>query len=214
MPLPVLCFIGRVHLKPILTMTAKIVEKATIEQYFVLPGDLNWQQFIAIQDLMAELPGLRIAYLDGYIEFITISEQHELIKCAIATLLEAYFFYLKIEYVPVGSATRASVAKSASFKPNESYYLGEKKEYLDLALEVVITSGSPKKLEKYKRFNISEVWFWENNRLFLYRLQGDNYESISRSELLPELDIDLVVRCVLIPSRLEAMTQFMAGVAK
>ncbi len=195
-------------------MTAKIVEKANSEQYFVLPGDFNWQQFKAIEALMSEVPGLRISYLDGYIEFMTISEQHELIKKVLATLLEAYFFQKKIEYIPVGSATRASEAKSASFEPDESYYLNEKKEYLDLALEVVISSGSSKKLDKYKRFNISEVWFWENNQLSLYRLRGDNYESISRSELLLELDIDLLVRCVLIPSRIEAMTQFMAGITK
>ncbi len=195
-------------------MTAKIVEKATTEQYFVLPGDRNWQQFKAIEALMAEIPGLRISYLDGYIEFMTISEQHELIKTAIATLLEAYFFYMKIEYVPVGSATRASEAKSASFEPDESYYLSEKREHLDLAIEVVITSGSSKKLEKYRRFNITEVWFWENDRLFLYRLRGDDYESIPHSELLPKLDIDLLVRCVLLPSRLEAMTEFMAGITQ
>ncbi len=195
-------------------MTAKLVEKATTEQYFVLPGDRNWQQFKAIEALMSEVPGLRLSYLDGCIEFRTISEQHEFIKKALAILLEAYFFYRKIEYIPVGSATRASVAKSASFEPDESYYLGEKKEHLDLALEVVISSGSSKKLEKYKRFNISEVWFWENYQLSLYRLRGDNYESISRSELLPELKIDLLARCVLMPSRLEAMKQFMDGITK
>ncbi len=195
-----------------LIMTAKIVEKVAKEQYFVLPGDRNWQQFKAIEDLMSEVPGLRISYLDGCIEFMTISEQHELTKKAIAILLEAYFLYMKIEFIPVGSATRASEAKSASFEPDESYYLHEKKEHLDLALEVVISSGSSKKLEKYKRFNISEVWFWENNQLSLYRLREDNYETISRSELLPELDIDLLARCVLIPSRLEAMTQFMSGI--
>lgn len=195
-------------------MTTKIVEKVAIEQYFVLPGDRNWQQFKAIEALMSEAPGLRISYLDGCIEFMTISEQHELIKKAIATLLEAYFFHLKIEYIPVGSATRASEAKSASFEPDESYYLSEKKEHLDLALEVVISSGSSKKLEKYKRFNISEVWFWENNQLSLYRLRDDNYKLISRSELLPELDIELLARCVSIPSRLEAMTQFIAGITQ
>ncbi len=64
---------------------------------------------------------------------------------------------MKIEYIPVGSTTRASVAKDTSFEPDESYYLGEKKEHLDLAIELVIKCGSSKKLEKYKRFNISEV---------------------------------------------------------
>ncbi len=69
-------------------MTAKIVEKVTTlkEQYFVLPSYYNWQQFKAIQELMADIPGLRLSYLDGCIEFMTIGEQHELIKKTIAIL--------------------------------------------------------------------------------------------------------------------------------
>jgi Uma2 family endonuclease len=195
-------------------MTAKILEEigTLAEQRLILPAYYTWEQFEAIESLMADSPGLRITYLDGWIEFMTVGEEHESFKKALAILLEAYFFELGIEFFPVGSATRRDRARDVSFEPDESYYIGSRKEHPDLAVEVTITSGSTNKLAKYLRLRIPEVWFWENNRLAVYRLRENNYEQVSRSELLPELDLELLVRCVLMPSRIEARTEFLNGV--
>ncbi len=143
---------------------------------------------------------------------MTLGEEHEAIKSVIAIFIALYFFEKGINFFPVGSATRRAKEKSASFEPDESYYIGEKKENPDLAIEVNITSGSIDKLEKYKRFKITEVWFWENNQLSLYLLNNDSYEQITQSILLPELDINLLIRCVLMPSIIEARTEFLKGI--
>lgn len=195
-------------------MTTELKEKITVvkEQRFILPSRHTWQQFKKLQALMEEVPGVQISYLDGCVEFMTVGEEHETIKTILGFLLELYFCEMAMNFIPVGSATREAETKGASFEPDESYYLGEKKENPDLAIEVVITSGGIDKLERYKRFKITEVWFWEDNQLSLYRLGEDNYESISRSALLPELDIQLLVRCVLMPSILEARTEFINGI--
>ena len=193
-------------------MTAELLDKVTStpeEQRFVLPGLHSWQQFEAIEAAIAELPGVRITYFDGWVELMTIGENHEMIKSLIALLLGLYFLEKQIEFIPVGSATRREEAKEVSFEPDESYYIGNKKEHPDLAVEVVITSGGKGKLEKYKRFSIAEVWFWEQNRIFVYSLRGGEYELSDRSELLPDLDLALLTRCVLMPSKLEAMTEFL-----
>ncbi|BAZ28546.1 hypothetical protein NIES4074_09800 [Cylindrospermum sp. NIES-4074] len=197
-------------------MTLQILDKTTSisEQRFLLPGYYTWEELEKIEDLTADAGGLRITYLDGCIEFMTLGEQHETIKSILAILIAAYFFEKGINFIPVGSATRRAKEKSASFEPDESYYIGEKKENPDLAIEVNITSGSINKLEKYKRFNITEVWFWENNQLSLYHLKNNNYEQINQSELLPDLDIDLLVRCVLSPSIIDARTEFIKGIKK
>jgi len=81
-------------------------------------------------------------------------------------------------------------------------------------IEVIISSGNFNKLEKYKRFKIPEVWFWRNDQLSIYRLNNENYEEISHSDLLPELDINLFVNCVKMPSKLEAMTTFLQNLTK
>ncbi|MEZ2233343.1 Uma2 family endonuclease [Microcoleus sp.] len=195
-------------------MTAQLLEEivSLAEQRFVLPGYYSWEQFEALESLMADSSGLRITYLDGWIEFMTLGEAHEEIKSILAIFIAFYFFEKGINFIPVGSATRRNQEKDVSFEPDESYYIGEKKEHPDLAIEVTITSGSTNKLAKYLRLRIPEVWFWENNRLSVYGLREDNYEQVSRSELLPELDLELLVRCVLMPSIIEARTEFLKGI--
>ncbi|WP_293129178.1 Uma2 family endonuclease [Microcoleus sp. bin38.metabat.b11b12b14.051] len=195
-------------------MTAKLLEEiGTLpEQRLILPGYYSWEQFQAIESLMADSSALRITYLDGWIEFMTLGEAHESISCILNFLLQLYFCETGIEYIPVGSATRRDKTKDVSFEPDESYYIGEKKEHPDLAVEVTITSGSTNKLAKYLRLRIPEVWFWENNLLAVYRLRDDDYEQVLRSELLPELDLELLVHCVLMPSRIEARQDFLNGI--
>jgi Uma2 family endonuclease len=180
----------------------------TENQRFVLPGRHSWQDFKAIQGLMEQQSGLRMAYLDGVIEFMTLGEYHETIKSMIAILLGIYFWQQGIQFIPVGSATRESKEKSVSFEPDESYYLGEKKEHPDLAIEVNVTSGSPQKLEKYQRLSIREVWMWQAEKLVIYVLEGDRYQETLTSKLLPNLDIALLEECVMMPSRLEAIQRF------
>ena len=195
-------------------MTAQLLEETVTlaEQRLLLPGYYSWEQFEDLESLMADSPGLRITYLDGWIEFMTLGEAHETISCILNFLLQLYFCEMGIEYIPVGSATRRDRARDVSFEPDESYYIGSRKEHPDLAVEVTMTSGSTNKLAKYLRLRIAEVWFWENNQLAVYGLREDNYEQVSRSELLPELDLELLVRCVLMPSRIEARQEFLKGI--
>jgi Uma2 family endonuclease len=180
----------------------------TENQRFVLPGRHSWQDFKAIQGVMEQQSGLRMTYLDGVIEFMTLGEYHETIKSMIVILLGIYFWQQGIQFIPVSSATRESKEKSVSFEPDESYYLGEKKEHPDLAIEVNVTSGSPQKLEKYQRLSIREVWMWQAEKLVIYVLEGDRYQETLTSKLLPNLDIALLEECVMMPSRLEAIQRF------
>lgn len=179
------------------------------EQRLIMPGTYDWQQFEALEALLADSLGVRITYLDRAIELMTVGEPHELIKKSLAMLLEAYLIEKGIEFIPVGRATRRSEAKGVSFEPDESYYLDEQKANPDLAIEVILTSGNLQKLEKYRRFQIPEVWLWESAQLKVYALgDDDNYQEVDRSQLLPKLDLALLVRCVQMPSRLEAMRVF------
>lgn len=184
------------------------------EQRLVLPGYHSWSQLQALQSLLATTPGVRITYMDGWVELMTLGEAHETLKTMMGALIELYFLQKRIEFIPVGSATRESEERGVSFEPDESYYIGAKKAHPDLAVEINLTSGSIQKLSKYARFQVKEVWFWENNCLSLYAFRETDYEQITQSELLPALDLDLLVRCVQMPSKLEAMTAFMAALSK
>ena len=195
-------------------MTTSTLSKSNdtnLEQKLLLPRNYSWQEFLVLENLLVSSGSFRITYLDGWIELMTVGEPHELIKSLLGMFLEAYFIEMGIEFIPVGNATRRGEEKGTSFEPDESYYLGEKKDNPDLAIEVILTSGSLEKLEKYRRFKIPEVWLWENNQLDVYVLISSEYHLVNYSQLLPDLDLDLLLRCVQMPSRLEAMNAFKAG---
>ena len=103
--------------------------------------------------------------------------------------------------------------KQAGAEPDESWCLGEEKEFPDLVLEIALTSGGVNKLELYRRFKVPEVWFWRKNAMEILRLRqdGSGYDRINQSRLLPKLDVALLQRCVGIVSWREARRAFRAG---
>ena len=105
--------------------------------------------------------------------------------------------------------------KAAGAEPDESWCLGEEKEFPDLVLEIALTSGGVSKLEVHRRFHVSEVWFWRRNTLevFALRQDGSSHDRVSHRRLLPQLDVGLLERCVTIPSWREARRVFRAGLA-
>lgn len=156
-------------------------------------------------------PGVRLFYYNGTIEILMPGREHEVFKAVIGMLLELFFLEREIEFEPTGSMTQ-EVEGEVSVQADESYCIGTSKPTPDLSIEVVFTSGGPKKLERYKALSVPEVWFWTDGVLALYRLRGNAYERISKSEVpeLAELDFNLLTQCVLMAetSRLEAAREF------
>lgn len=182
-----------------------------LEQRLLLPGQYSWQDFETLEQVLDRASGLRITYLDGWIELMTVDESHERIKKSLAILIEAYFIAMGIEFIPVGNAMRRGESQQTCFYPDESYYLGEKKKHPDLAIEISLTNGALHKLEKYHRFAIPEVWFWETHSLKVYVFTPDGYQGSPSSKLLPKLNLALMENCVQMPSRLEAMKHWQNG---
>ena len=67
--------------------------------------------------------------------------------------------------------------------------MGTRKPVPDLAIEVIVTSGGIDTLEIYRRVGVSEVWFWQDGVISVYCLRSTGYDLITKSELLPELDL-------------------------
>ena len=136
------------------------------------------------------------------------SRRHEVSKKNIGRLLEVYFEETRTSFWGLGSTTFRKQEKKGGKEPDECYCIGIEKEFPDLAIEVVFTSGGIDDLEVYKRLGVREVWFWQNNQFSVYSLQGNKYKQISKSELLPDLDLALLAEYVMQPDPLEAMLDF------
>jgi Uma2 family endonuclease len=192
-------------------MTSRLLNKPTQDQRIVQHGR-TWQQFKLIQEGFANSPGVRLFYYKRTVEILSVGPEHEIFKTIIGLLIETFFVEKSIEFTPTGSMTQEREGE-ASAQADESYCIGELKPVPDFSIEVVFTSSGPDKLERYKALGVPEVWFWEDGLFTLHHLREQHYERIYRSELLPDLDIDLLARCVLISSRVEAVREFRKAIA-
>ncbi len=179
------------------------------ESSVMLFSGLTWREFRVVEQLL-DRSGYRFSFLDGVLEIVKMpKELHETTKKRIAGLLELYFLLVGFDFSPTGSMTLESEPDQVKREPDESYRLKSGSTRPDLLLEVVVTSGGLNKLELYKRLKISEVWFWEDGVLDLYHLRQDGedlkYEKIVQSEEVPGIDLELLKRCILMNSHVEAL---------
>ncbi|MGV0107170.1 putative restriction endonuclease domain-containing protein [Nostoc sp. DSM 114160] len=193
-----------------MTQTLENAVNLPEEQHF-FRHCLSWEQFKAIQASFENVSGVRLFYCDGVLEIVTLGKPHEAIKCLIAALLIIYFEVKGIEFFPSGSFSQI-IPKIVEYQADLSYCFGTNKPVPDLCIEVVITSGSPIKLQKYKLMQVPEVWCWEDGTIEVYYLREQEYEKVVKSEFLAELDLSLLNRCALLSSPLEAIREFRQGI--
>ncbi|MGI0493956.1 Uma2 family endonuclease [Alkalinema pantanalense CENA528] len=181
------------------------------ERWFTLPGHHSWQAFQALATLLsANYSGVRVFYLDGVTELMSISPEHELIKSIVDALLVIFFCEQGINAVPMGSATLESEVRSVSVEPDLSYRLDGVVGPPELVVEVALSSGGREKLARYRRLGVPEVWFWQDDRLWLYGWNGEDYGALQESRLLAGLRVDLVEAGVRSGNLLEAVRIFKA----
>jgi Uma2 family endonuclease len=178
----------------------------------ILISELTWREFKAVEQLI-ERPGLRLSFLDGILEIRKMpGKKYEIIKKRIASLVEIYLEFLELDFTPTGSVTLESEYKKVKKEGDESYELGANRKRPDLVIEVVVSSGGIDKLEAYKPLQIPEVWFWMNDELLFYSLGNEGYEAVSKSQLLPSLDVDLLMGCINIENHTQALREFRGGI--
>lgn len=189
-----------------MTTTTRSPDKPTTQRF--IHSGMNWLSFKLLQESFADSPGIRLSYYKGEVEILTVSPDHESISRMITGLLIVYFLEKEIEFNPLGSFTQEK-EEEVSAQADESFAIGSSTSTTpDLSVEVIFTSGSDRKLTRYQVLGVPEVWFWEDGVLKLYHLRKSGYEQIERSEVLQELDINLLSRCLMMASKIEAVKEF------
>jgi Uma2 family endonuclease len=187
----------------------QVLTGANVSSLPSLIDGISWEKFEAIEAAFSDVAGIRLAYLDGVIEIMPISDEHEELKSTLGCLLEVYLRAKRIRYYVRGGPSLGNKDDAARRQPDESYNIGSKKDQADIAIEVVLTSGGVDKLECYKRFGIPEVWFWQDGSLRLYGLKDENYQQIFVSQFLPVLDLGKLVTAANLPDQYDAVTEYM-----
>ncbi|MDY6783676.1 MAG: Uma2 family endonuclease [Cyanobacteriota bacterium] len=177
---------------------------------------ISWEQFKFIESGFADSTAIRLFYYEGELEILAVSQDHEFFSRTISALLFIFCLEKRIPFAPTGSFTQEREGV-ASAQADESYFIGRNRTEQsppDLSIEVVFTSGNESKLSRYKALGVPEVWFWEDGLFSLYHLRKSGYKQIYRSEVLPELDIDLLTRCLLMADTVEAGLEFQREIGR
>ncbi|MBD2300065.1 Uma2 family endonuclease [Nostoc sp. FACHB-190] len=192
-------------------MSSLVLEQpSNAETSYVLLYNVSWEK---LEQLDVALAGTnaRLSYLDGLLEIMSpLSDDHEDNKKTLAMLLEVYMRMKNIRFYGRGSATIGKKEDNTRREPDESYNLGTKKPIPDLILEVTVTSGGINKLEIYRRLGVAEVWFWEDGLLSVYCLQGDSYIKANQSNLLPDLNLDVLAKYARMADQYDAINEYTA----
>ena len=175
--------------------------------------NVDWDGYESLLALRGERSLPKLAYLDGVVELMSTSREHEGMKSVIGRLTEAFCLERDIDFSIYGSWTLKAKVKRAGVEPDECYIFGarpEEKDRPDLALEVVWTHGGIDKLEAYRRLEVGEVWFWDRDRISVHVLGPGGYEARTRSACLPALDLELVCRLAEVEPMSAALKQLRA----
>ena len=192
----------------------QLLDRETLEQRVVLHG--TWEQFKLIQKAVEDSPRVKLSFFAGAIEIFMPGFQHENFSEIVGYLVTTFLLMRCVKFYPSGSMTQEKTGE-ASTQADKSFCLGEVKSIPDLSIEIVYSSGGPRKLLKYLALGVPEVWFWEDGTLRLYHLRSDGYEEVFRSELsgLETLDIELLKGCILMGETNfgEAVQVFQQGIS-
>lgn len=165
-------------------------EFVPLADHRVWMSNVSWndfESFIAVRG--EDAAGPRVAYLEGTLELMSPSADHESIKKCFAIVVEAYLDHLGVRYRGVGSWLLKHAASKVGLEPDECYLIGDvTKPRPDLALEVAWTSGGMDKLELYRRLGVPEVWIWKRNTVSFFVLTDDGYAQQPTSSYIPTFD--------------------------
>ncbi len=183
-----------------------------VEDHIVHLRGATWEDYERLLAIRGNRSAPRITYLEGLIEIMSPSRDHENIKSVVGRLVEVWCLEHNIRFTTLGSWTLADRQKERGAEPDECYIFGDPNaERPHLAIEVVWTSGGINKLEVYRKLGVREVWYWRKGALQPYALRDEHYEPIQASEVLPGIDLVQLASFVDRPTTYDAINDYRAA---
>jgi Uma2 family endonuclease len=174
-----------------------------------------WSFYCQLRDDPAN-DRLRMIYLDGDLTLMSPQHRHDMSSRRFFEIITTVAQVWDINYHVIGATTlrrRGKTSKQGAGKePDEGFYLGADEarvrdnDDLDLsvdpppslAVEVDNTGNSRRALATYARLGVPEVWVYHvpSHALQFYRLEGNSYQKVDRSVVLPRLTTQNVLEAL------------------
>lgn len=179
------------------------------EEQRILLSNVPWATYVVLRDSL-DSSGVRMTYLEGELEIMSPSKEHEVTKKQIARLLELFCLERGIALYGFGSTTYRKEETERGLEPDECYSRGRDTEVPDVAIEVIVTHASIDKLEVYRGLGVREVWLFESGAFRVLALKGGVYAPIAASEIFPEIDLTRIAEYAVKDDQHAAVVAFRA----
>ena len=167
--------------------------------------DVSWEEYERILVELDERPWLRVTYDRGRLEIMTLSPEHEAPSRLFTHLISVLTEELDTDYLSFGSTTLRLERISGGLEADDCYYIGDYESVagikrLDLnvlppphlAVEIDVSHDSLGKFHIYAGLRVQELWRYDGERAEFYRLSGEQYVEIEKSELFPFLPANVL----------------------
>lgn len=193
-------------------------------EFLVLHG-ISWREYRLLSKLLDE-HNVRLTYLDGRLEIVSPSAEHETVKERLAVAVRLLSDVLELDYTGYGSTTFKRRRRDAGKEPDTCFYFGENADRMygktkvdlrvdpppDLAIEVVVASRETVTLATYRRLRVPEVWWYEGGSLTIRRLDASGrYAVVDGSVAIRGLPAAMIEAWLDTPARNERIWRKLVG---
>ncbi len=196
------------------------------DQVFTI-GNVEWEQYVVINDTLAEKAGLRMIYLDGSLTLVSPTRRHDWYADLIDKIITAVVIGCGIRWEIAGSATLREEAAKAGVEADRTYYFGDHAALMggpveidlatqpppDLAIEIEYTNPATKAMAIYDRLGVPEIWRYQVKKgtlTFLHRRPEGGYEPAPNGKFLSMMAPDDLLGQIRLAEQLASSTDWHA----
>jgi Uma2 family endonuclease len=172
----------------------------------VVMNGLEWADYEAILAIRGAQSGVRLCFARGDLEIARWSETHASLRAALHRLLEI-FAEARGVALHACSLTVTNRPAELAAEPDACYAVGRPSAAPDLAIEIIWPPGGLDRQRLCAGLGIRELWEWRDGHIDVYVLRGTDYIARVGSDVLPGLDLNLLVRLAEQPDQMQAAAE-------
>ncbi len=169
--------------------------------------NVSWEEYEALLESLVDASGFRVSYADGTLQIVTLSTEHESYCRLIEKLVDRLSARLRIRVLSFGSSTMKKKERSKGAEPDACFYVQSapaigNRIHIDFAsdpppdvvVEIDVAHDSVAKFRSYADLGVPELWRYDGEAFFIYRLDRDKYLAVESSLALPQLTASVLTR--------------------
>lgn len=169
--------------------------------------NVTWEDYEALLESLSEPSGFRVSYDDGTLQIVTLSTEHESYCRLLEKLVDRLSAKLRVRVLSFGSSTMKKKERSKGAEPDACFYVQTaaaigNRIHIDFAtdpppdivVEIDVAHDSVAKFRSYAALGVPELWRYDGETFFIYRLERGKYLPVESSLALPRLTTSVLTR--------------------